>query len=46
MFNPDLRKNSMNSLALLDKIEENVDSRFLAFEKSNRSLAEFSEKIN
>lgn len=36
----------MGALALLDKIEEEVESRYSGIEKLNKSLSEFNEKIN
>lgn len=46
MINLDLKKNNMGALALLDKIEEDVDNRFVSIEKLYKGLTDFNEKIN
>ena len=36
----------MGSLALLDQIEEEVETKFESLEKLNKSLADFTNKVN
>ena len=42
----DLKKHKMTSLALLDKIEEDIETKFDKLDKSNKSISEFYAKIN
>ena len=36
----------MGPLALLDQIEEEVENKFESLEKLNKSLADFTNKVN
>lgn len=43
--NLDMKTNKISSLSLLDKIEEEVENKFISLEKLGKSLIEFEEKI-
>lgn len=44
-FIEDLKANKINSLNLLDKVEEEVEAKFHSLDKLMKSIVEFEEKI-